>query len=185
VQVWVPLLPTFAIKDLHEKIAARKALIVPGGTMHTKLLVVEKLLKASTTKYYLGDEMSVADVLVFSQYGVLASGCAPCKDAVLDVQGVGCPLVGYCFLIACRQTPRRSVYRFLDGLDISSMKGCSKMVDIRNKVAAEPKVAAQYADRDHLQANVLCLNGGFFTVSYNHTEPSVWLRVAYRIVFTG
>jgi hypothetical protein len=39
-------------------------------------------------------------------------------------------------------------YRFLDGLDISSMKGFSKMVEIRNKVAVEPKVAAQYADKE-------------------------------------
>lgn len=78
VQVWAPLLQTFAIKDLDEKIAERKALIAPGGTMHSKLMVVEKLLEASTTKYYIGDEMSLADILVFAQFGTIASGCAPC-----------------------------------------------------------------------------------------------------------
>jgi hypothetical protein len=50
-------------------------------------------------------------------------------------------------LTVCQTLPMVR-YRFLDGLDISSMKGFSKMVEIRNKVAVEPKVAAQYADKE-------------------------------------
>jgi hypothetical protein len=51
-------------------------------------------------------------------------------------------------LTAAGAPPRRSLCRILDGIDASSWKGFSKMVDIRNKVAAEPKVAAQYVDKE-------------------------------------
>jgi hypothetical protein len=52
-------------------------------------------------------------------------------------------------LTAAGPPPQRSLCRFLDGIDASSfIKGFSKMVDIRNKVAAEPKVSAQYVDKE-------------------------------------
>jgi glutathione S-transferase len=74
VQVFEAVHPTFAMTDKDEKIAARKALLAPGGKMHTKLTVVEKLLEASKTKYYLGDEMSLADIFLFAQICSFTSG---------------------------------------------------------------------------------------------------------------
>jgi hypothetical protein len=50
--------------------------------------------------------------------------------------------------LAAGQPPCRSSCRFFDGLDASLFQGFSKMVDIRNKVAAEPKVSAQYVDKE-------------------------------------
>jgi glutathione S-transferase len=69
--------------DKDEKIAARKVLLAPGGNMHTKLMVVEKLLEASTTKYYLGDQMTLTDIYVFAWIGGLSSGCIPYPAFVL------------------------------------------------------------------------------------------------------
>jgi glutathione S-transferase len=87
VQVFEAMHPTVAITDEGKKIAASKALRAPGGKMHTKLTVVEKLLEASTTKYYLGDEMSLADVFVFAQISNFSSKCIPCPAFVLDSWG--------------------------------------------------------------------------------------------------
>jgi glutathione S-transferase len=83
VQVFEAMHPTVAITDKDEKIAARKALLAPGGKIHTKMTVVEKLLEASTTKYYLGDEMSLADIFIFALISGFSSGCVPWPNFVL------------------------------------------------------------------------------------------------------
>ena len=54
-----------------------EAAMVDGGTAHAALSTIEKLIAASSTEFYVGDTMSVADVLVFAFIGWVASGCAP------------------------------------------------------------------------------------------------------------
>ena len=49
---------------VEEKRRARRQLITPGGQLHAKLTIIERLLCPSTTKYYLGDTPGMADVLI-------------------------------------------------------------------------------------------------------------------------
>ena len=75
-QVFNVVAPTFGISDLDERIATRKELIAPGGGLYNKMQIIEKLLSKSTSKYYLGDEPSLADATVYAQACAFNSGCA-------------------------------------------------------------------------------------------------------------
>jgi glutathione S-transferase len=75
VQVFQTLSTASGIHDKEEMLAARRALIEAGGAMHTKMMVIEKLLADSKTKYYLGDKPSLADVMIFVLMSIFASGC--------------------------------------------------------------------------------------------------------------
>ena len=55
-QAGAVLAPTFAMAEGPEKTKARQDLMKPGGNLHNKLSVVEKLLAMSTSKYYVGDK---------------------------------------------------------------------------------------------------------------------------------
>lgn len=65
-----------AVAELDERIAARKELIQPGGKMHTHFGVIDKLLANSNTKFYLSDDMGLADASVFVAACMLAGGYA-------------------------------------------------------------------------------------------------------------
>jgi glutathione S-transferase len=75
-QVFNTIAPTFGIQDMQERVAARKSLMEPGGASHSKMLVIEKLLATSKTKYYVGDKPSLADVMTFVQMSQFSSGCS-------------------------------------------------------------------------------------------------------------
>jgi glutathione S-transferase len=75
VQIFSPLMATFAMKDPQEKIAARKALIQPDGAATKKMALVEALVSANTNAFYCGPEASLADVHLFCFLGTLRSGC--------------------------------------------------------------------------------------------------------------
>jgi glutathione S-transferase len=75
VQVFNTVAPTFGIQDLEERVAARKALIQPGGETHNKMQIIEKLLASSKTKYYVSDKPTLADVSLFVQMSSFSSGC--------------------------------------------------------------------------------------------------------------
>jgi hypothetical protein len=69
-------------------------------------------------------------------------------DSVLDFQLQTTHLC-IAVLATASSPPRRCRCRLCDSdSDASFLKGFKKLVDIRNKVAAEPKVAAQYADKE-------------------------------------
>ena len=68
--------PSMALADLDERVAARNELMQPGGKVHTRFGVIDKLLAKSSTKFYLGDEIGLADVSVFVAACMLAGGCA-------------------------------------------------------------------------------------------------------------
>jgi glutathione S-transferase len=74
-QVMPPLKATLSIKDPEEQIAARKALIQPGGKVKKKMDVVEALVGAITTPFYCGERMTLADFQLFVFMGMLRSGC--------------------------------------------------------------------------------------------------------------
>lgn len=77
VQMFATMAPTFGISDLDERTAARKVLAAPGGGLHTKMCVIEKLLERTSSKFYVGDEPSVADLVLFSNVSTLTSGWGP------------------------------------------------------------------------------------------------------------
>lgn len=72
--VFMAVAPTFGITDVDERIAARKALLAPGGKLHEKLTIVNKLLGASGGKFCLGDDISLADMITLSNALSFASG---------------------------------------------------------------------------------------------------------------
>lgn len=59
-----------------EKAGELQATMKDGGAAHAAFSSIEKLIAASTTQYYVGDALSVADVLVYAFIGWVASGCA-------------------------------------------------------------------------------------------------------------
>lgn len=63
-----------AIKDLDEKIAARKALIEPEGGVTKKMKVVDNLVGACTTPFYCGDQMTLADCHLYVFVSMMRSG---------------------------------------------------------------------------------------------------------------
>lgn len=68
---------TFAIKDLDEKIAARKALIAADGAISIKMKNLEALVAACTTLFYCGGTLTLADCHLFVFMSMMRSGCAP------------------------------------------------------------------------------------------------------------
>ena len=69
-----PLSATFAIKDLDEKIEARKALISEDGAIAKKMKVVEALVAACNSPFYCGDSLTLADCHLFMFMGMMRSG---------------------------------------------------------------------------------------------------------------
>ena len=67
--------PTFAMKDLDEKIAARKAMIEPEGAMTKKLKIVDSMVASCSTPFYCGDSITLADAVLLVFIGMLRSGC--------------------------------------------------------------------------------------------------------------
>ena len=74
--MYATLAPTFAIQDLEERTAARKALIAPGGATFKKMELIDKLLSSTSTKFYLGDDISFADIVWFVNTLGISNGCA-------------------------------------------------------------------------------------------------------------
>lgn len=74
VQLMHPLGDTFAIQDLEEKIAARKALIEPDGAIGKKMKIVDSFVGATSTPFYCGEKMTLADVSIFIFLGLIRSG---------------------------------------------------------------------------------------------------------------
>ena len=60
-----PVPPTYTIQDPEEKLAARKALTAPEGPMTKKMQNVERILGASTTEFFCGDQPTLADYSLF------------------------------------------------------------------------------------------------------------------------
>lgn len=58
-----------------EKAAATLEMLAPGGAAAKKLAAVERLIAASDSEFYLGDSLTLADVLAFCFIGWLTSGC--------------------------------------------------------------------------------------------------------------
>jgi glutathione S-transferase len=76
VQVASAMVPTFQLTDLDERAAARKALMQPGGKLHDRYSVIDKLLGVSSSTFYLGDDIGLADATVFVLIGQVSGGCA-------------------------------------------------------------------------------------------------------------
>lgn len=72
--VMQPLGPTFAIKDLDEKIAARKALIAEDGALNKKMKSVESMVAKVTTPFYCGDSITLADCHLYVFVSMMRSG---------------------------------------------------------------------------------------------------------------
>ena len=68
------MIPTFKITDVEEKAAARRELMQPGGKMHGFFTAIDKILAQSSSKYYLGDDISLADIAVFVAVGQWSGG---------------------------------------------------------------------------------------------------------------
>ena len=64
-----------AIKDLDEKVAARKALIAPDGAITKKMQNVEALVAAVKTPFYCGATITLADCSIFVFLSMIRSGC--------------------------------------------------------------------------------------------------------------
>lgn len=75
-QVSSTLMPTFGILDVEEKTAARKKLFEEDGAAYKKLKIVDALVAAKAGEFFAGDDLSLADVAVFTQISMLNSGYA-------------------------------------------------------------------------------------------------------------
>ena len=68
-------IPTFAIEDLDEKIAARELMFVEGGKMDTALKAISKIFKQSNTGWLANTEdMTIADIKGFMDTFMMFSG---------------------------------------------------------------------------------------------------------------
>ena len=105
------LVHTFRMQNSEQKIAERKKLLAPEGATFGKLQVIEKLLTGSTGKFYISDDISLADIVVF---------CAVCQFQS----------------------------GFIDGLDAGVVAQFPKMKELRDNVAAHPKVQEYYKGRE-------------------------------------
>ena len=68
-------IPTFAIEDLDEKIAARELMFVEGGKMDTALKAISKIFEQSNTGWLANTEdMTIADIKGFMDTFMMFSG---------------------------------------------------------------------------------------------------------------
>ena len=75
VQLMAVMGPTFGITDIDDRTAARKDMMKAGGKLHKHFEVIDKLLAKSSTQYYLGADMGLADTVVFVGACQLGGGC--------------------------------------------------------------------------------------------------------------
>ena len=75
VQLMVVMGPTFDITDIDDRTAARQNMMKPGGKLHKHFEAIDKLLAKSSTQYYLGADMGLADTVVFVGACQLGGGC--------------------------------------------------------------------------------------------------------------
>ena len=76
INVWREhFIPTFAIEDLDEKIAARELMFVEGGKMDTSLKAISKIFEQSNTGWLANTEdMTIADIKGFMDTFMMFSG---------------------------------------------------------------------------------------------------------------
>ena len=71
-EVFTPIGKTFGIKDEDEKKKARAELVAEGGDVHKWLVYIDGRLAGK--KYAVGDSLTMADIQIFSNIQMLASG---------------------------------------------------------------------------------------------------------------
>lgn len=74
-QVYQACIPSMSIKDVEERMVARKALTQPDGGVGVKLNTVEKIITDLKTEYYCGDQPTLADYHLFAWLGYVRTGC--------------------------------------------------------------------------------------------------------------
>lgn len=65
-QIEPALAPTFMIQDHQAREQARRELFSAGGRAHRTFSAVEQALEKSTTKYYISDDIGLADLDIFT-----------------------------------------------------------------------------------------------------------------------
>eukprot|EP01061_Rhynchopus_euleeides_P029946 TRINITY_DN495_c0_g1_i5.p1 TRINITY_DN495_c0_g1~~TRINITY_DN495_c0_g1_i5.p1 ORF type:complete len:215 (+),score=109.65 TRINITY_DN495_c0_g1_i5:115-759(+) len=88
-EVFAPIAKTFAIQNDEEKQKARAAAVAEGGDAHKWLVYLDKRLEGK--KYAVGDALSIADVVIFTQIQPLRAGWLDgvpkdCLDAFKNIQ---------------------------------------------------------------------------------------------------
>ena len=69
------LAPSLAITDDQARLEARKTLTAADGALTQKARVIEKVLEASRTPFYCGEEPTVADFRLYLWLSLVRSGC--------------------------------------------------------------------------------------------------------------